>query len=512
MLALTPQPSLVQMLEGACVLSDSAAVTAGPGAEAPARFAASELSRSMGLRLALRASGKTVVHFGLDSKAGALGDEGYRLRVAPHDVSVVAHAAAGLLRAAQTLRQLALLAGPAQPRALPCCEIEDHPRFAWRGSLLDAGRHFWTVDDTLRYIDLLALYRMNVLHWHLTEDQGWRIEIRKYPRLTEVGAWRREEDGSRYGGFYTQDEIRRVVAYAAERGVTVVPEIEMPGHSVAALASYPELSCTGGPFAVRNRWGVSEDVYCPGNEKVFAFLQDVLTEVMELFPSRWIHVGGNECPKTRWKTCPRCRERIRSEGLRDEHELQKYLINRIDAFLVKHGRVLVGWDEILESGAAGVGHAVEVTFAEGDARTTLSRSAVVQSWRGTQGGIAAARSGHDVVMSPNQHCYLDYDVAHVSTRAMYGFEPVPADLTPEQAQHVLGLEGAVWTESIAERDRWDYQAFPRLCALAEAAWTDPALRSWDGFRARLAAQAPLLQSLGVRYWQDPDVWPASGGA
>jgi hexosaminidase len=247
---------------------------------------------------------------------------------------------------------------------------------------------------------------------------------------------------------------------------------------------------------------------------VFAFLEDVLAEVMDLFPSRWIHVGGDECPKVRWKSCPKCQERIRREGLRDEHELQKYLINRMETYLVKHGRVLIGWDEILESGAAGVGHAVHVSFSEGEARTALSRSATVQSWRGTEGGIAAARSGHDVIMSPNTHCYLDYDVRHVSTRTMYAYEPVPQGLTPEQAGHVLGLEGAVWTEGIAERDRWDHQAFPRLCALAEAAWTDPALRRWDDFRARAAAHAGLFQSLGVRYWHDPEVWamPEGGDA
>jgi hexosaminidase len=310
----------------------------------------------------------------LDPSLKRLGDEGYRLKVGRRRIDISAPRPAGLFYGIQTLRQLGLGAGP-----VPCAEIEDSPRFAWRGMLLDCCRHFMSLDTVKKYIDLLAGYKMNVFHWHLTEDQGWRLEIKRYPRLTEVGAWR-IQNGKRYGGFYTQDEVREVVAYAAARHVTVVPEIEMPGHAVAAIAAYPELSCTGKPIAVETHWGIFNDVFCPGKESTFEFIQNVLDEVCELFPSTYIHIGGDECPKHYWKTCPDCQARIKAEGLKDENELQGYLTRRVDKYMLAKGRRIIGWDEILEGG--------------------VSKTAVVQSWRGLAGAVAAAALGNPVISSP----------------------------------------------------------------------------------------------------------------
>jgi hexosaminidase len=365
--------------------------------------------------------------------------------------------------------------------------------------LLDCGRHFMTKDFVKRYIDLLAYHKLNVLHWHLTEDQGWRIEIKKYPKLTEIGAWRQatrddeqpRDAAGRYGGFYTQDDIREIVAYAKSRFVTIVPEIEMPGHCQAALASYPELSCTGGPFQVGTEWGVYDDVYCAGNDHTFEFLQDVLTEVLDLFSSQFIHIGGDEVPKTRWKACPKCQARIKAEGLKDEAELQSYFVRRIERFLASKGRRLVGWDEILEGG--------------------LAPNATVQSWRGMGGAIAAATAGHDVVSSPTSHCYLDYPqfpvvstqpVTVITLDKIYSFEPTPAELNAEQAKHILGAEGNMWTER-APQDRVDYLVFPRLCALAEVTWSPKELRNWDDFATRMKAHYQRLDALGVRYAKPP---------
>jgi len=423
-------------------------------------------------------------------------DEGYFLQVT---AGVWLHAPpSGLFHGVQTLRQLLTRGADAAPWQLPALAIRDRPRYSWRGMLLDCGRHFMSKDFVKRYIDLLAYHKMNVLHWHLTEDQGWRIEIKKYPKLTEIGAWRqatREDEQprdatGRYGGFYTQDDIREIVAYAQSRYVTIVPEIEMPGHSLAALASYPELSCTGGPFKVGTDWGVFDDVYCAGSDRTFEFLQDVLTEVLDLFPSEFIHIGGDEVPKTRWKACPKCRARIKAEGLKDENELQSYFIRRIEKFLNSQGRRLVGWDEILEGG--------------------LAANATVQSWRGMQGAIAAATTGHDVISSPTSHCYLDYPqfanpampgwMAVTTLDKTYSFEPTPAELTAQQARHVLGAEGNMWTER-APQDRVDHMVFPRLCALAEVTWSGRS--QWNDFATRMKTHYPRLDALGVHYGVPP---------
>ncbi len=429
----------------------------------------------------------------------ALGAEGYRLTVNRAFTTIIAPSACGLFRGTQTLRQL-LTAGQTGEYCVPGVEARDFARYPWRGMLLDCGRHFMSKDFVKRYIDLLAYHKMNVLHWHLTEDQGWRIEIKKYPELTKVGAWRQatrdseqpRDAAGRYGGFYTQDDIREIVAYAKSRYVTIVPEIEMPGHCLAALASYPELSCTGGPLKVSTEWGVFDDVYCAGSDQTFEFLQDVLAEVLDLFPSELIHIGGDEVPKTRWKACPQCQARIRVGGLKDENELQSYFIRRIEKFLNSKGRRLVGWDEILEGG--------------------LAPNATVQSWRGMDGAIAAATAGHDVISSPTSHCYLDYPqfpsptmpgwMAITTLEKTYSFEPTPAELTPEQARHILGAEGNMWTER-APQTRVDHMVFPRLCALAEVTWSPPELRDWDDFAARMKVHYQRLDALGVHYAVPP---------
>jgi hexosaminidase len=411
--------------------------------------------------------------------------EGYVLRVMPSSVLIISSTEAGLFYGVQTLRQLlpsrfesAAARDTVQGWDLPCCMIQDAPRFVWRGLLLDCCRHFMDVDFVKRTIDLISRLKMNRLHWHLTEDQGWRIEIRRHPALTTVGAWRTEKDGSRYGGFYTQAQIRDVVAYAAARHVIVVPEIELPGHSLAALAAYPQLSCTGGPFDVTSDWGVFKDIYCAGNEETFTFLEEVLTEVMELFPSPYIHIGGDEAPKYRWQHCERCQARIAAEGLADEHGLQSWFIRRIGRFLREHGRTLVGWDEILEGG--------------------LGEDATVQSWRGMEGAIAAARTGHDAIVSPTSHAYFDYPVSSIDLEKVYSFEPVSPELKPSEAAHILGGECNMWTE-YAPQSLVESKVYPRILAMAEVLWTPARQRQFEDFHTRVQAYYPRLDSLGVRY-------------
>jgi len=432
-----------------------------------------------------------------------LGAEGYALTVRPEQVILSAPAEAGLQRGAQTLLQLLPVGGTTDKNLrLPCLEIRDWPRFPYRGMHLDVCRHFFPVTFIKRYLDLLALHKFNRFHWHLTEDQGWRIEIRRYPELARVASRRAETlvghysdqphqfDGRPHGGYFTQEEVREVVAYAAALGITVIPEIEMPGHSLAALAAYPELSCTGGPFAPATKWGVFPDVYCAGNDEVFRFLEGVLDEVIALFPGEYIHIGGDECPKTRWEECPKCQARMEAEGLDSEHELQSWFIRRIENFLHSQGRRLIGWDEILEGG--------------------LAPDATVMSWRGVAGGIEAAQQGHDVIMTPGTHCYFDHYQAGpvgeplaiggmTTLRKVYGFEPVPGELTETQAKHVLGAQGNVWTEYIATPEQVEYMILPRMCALAEVLWTPRSQREWAGFQDRLGTHLRRLSALGANY-------------
>jgi hexosaminidase len=423
------------------------------------------------------------------------GPESYRLIVTPRGVEITAPRAAGRFYALVSLQQLTDAA-----TTVPSVTIADAPRFPWRGLHLDVGRHFQPVNFVKRYIDLMSRYKLNTFHWHLTEDQGWRIPITKYPRLTEVGSCRDETmvekrftpyvgDGMPHCGNYTKEEIREVVAYAAARHVTVVPEIEMPGHSVAALAAYPEFACTPGPFKVRTTWGVDDNILCP-SERTFTFLEDVLTEVMTLFPSKYIHIGGDEAPKVRWRASPLAQEIIKRERLKDEHELQSWFIRRIDAFLARNGRRLVGWDEILEGG--------------------LAPGATVMSWRGTAGGIDAARQGRDVVMTPNSHLYLDHyqgdprfeplAIGGLSTlERVYSYEPIPEELTPAQAARILGAQGNVWTEYLKTPEAVEYMAYPRAIALAEVTWSPKSRRDWGSFSARLPFVLRTLDRSLVNY-------------
>ena len=435
------------------------------------------------------------IRFVLDQ---TLPEEGYRLDVTPKGVEVRASRFPGFFYAVQSLRQMLPAAvygtepAPGEEWVLPCVSIEDAPRFAYRGMHLDVARHFFSVEEVKRYLDVMAIHKLNRFHWHLTDDQGWRIEIKKYPELTTVGSIRKKTmirkewdnyDNTPYGGYYTQDEIRDIVAYAADRAITVIPEIDLPGHMLSALTAYPELGCTGGPYEVWGRWGVADDVLCPGQEKTFEFLEDVLDEVVGLFPSELIHIGGDECPKVRWEKCPRCQARIRQLGLRDkdgytaEHYLQGYVTDRIGKYLAERGRRIIGWDEILEGQAPS--------------------DAIVMSWRGSAGGIKAAKLGHDVIMTPNSHFYFDYYQSPdadaepfgiggcVTIDKVYSFDPM-ADLTPGQQAHILGVQANLWTEYIASDDHLEYMLLPRLAALSEVQWCQSGVKDWvrfrDGFR------------------------------
>ena len=428
---------------------------------------------------------RNAIYLIIDTSLSDLGDEGYIFESTEKSVTISAIGKAGIFYGIQTLYQLLPpLIGSLDSHIdslwyVPCVTIKDKPRFSWRGMHLDVGRHFFPVSFIKKYIDLLAMYKLNTFHWHLTEDQGWRIEIKQYPRLTEFGSKRNETngDGQLYSGFYTQDEIREVVAYAEERFVRVVPEIEMPGHSRAAVASYPELSCTGGPFKVGSNWGIYKDVYCAGNEKTFEFLQNILLEVFELFPGEFVHIGGDECPKNRWKQCPKCQKRIREEGLKNEKELQSYFTKRMAQFIHAHGKRLIGWDEILEGG--------------------LAPDAAVMSWRGMDGGIEAARLGHDVVMSPTSHCYFDYYQSEnkeeepkafnrfLPLETVYAFEPVPEILSEDKSKHILGAQANMWTEYMDSEKHVEYMLFPRMCALSEVVWSGKENRDFEDFNKRM---------------------------
>ena len=437
----------------------------------------------------------------------SISGEGYMLTVTHGTVDVRAASDAGILYAIQSLLELVRSEekGFSFALSVPCVRILDAPRFRWRGAHLDVSRHFFPVSFVKKYIDVLAMHKLNVFHWHLTDDQGWRIEIRKYPRLTEVGAWRadrgdlpwdicepqRPGEKATYGGFYTQDELRDVVQYAARRCITIVPEIEMPAHCQAALAAYPEYSCSGGPFSVPTGhiWP-DTNIFCAGNDATFGFIEAILTEVMGIFPGPYIHIGGDEADKTVWKKCPKCQARIVSEGLSGVSELQSYFVKRIEKFLGGRGRRLVGWDEILEGG--------------------LAPEATVMSWRGVAGGIAAARAGHDVVMSPTTTCYFDYYQGdaeyeplaiggYLPITTVYSFEPVPDSLTAAEGEHVLGGQANIWTEYIPTPNQAEYMLLPRLAALAEVVWSPKASRQWPDFARRLAALFMTYDRAGWHY-------------
>jgi hexosaminidase len=446
------------------------------------------------------------INLRLTSDAG-IAKEGYALDVNSQGIQLSASTAAGLFYGTQTILQLLppeVYESEKQNAkwAIPFVKIEDQPRFGYRGMHLDVARHFFPVEFIKKYIDIIALHKMNVLHWHLTDDQGWRIEIKKYPKLTQVSAFREQTlvghyndkpqkyDGKRYGGFYTQEQIKDIVEYAQERFVTIIPEIEMPGHALAVLAAYPEFSCTGGSFKVGQKWGVFDDVFCAGNDAVFTFLQDVLAEVVELFPGKYVHIGGDECPKTRWEKCEKCQARIKAEGLKDEHELQSYVIQRMEKFLASKGKRLIGWDEILEGG--------------------LAPQATVMSWRGIDGGIEAAKQGHDVIMTPTTYLYFDYYQSdpeteplaiggHLTLEKVYSYEPMPSELTEDEAKYILGAQANVWTEYMKTSDYVEYMALPRMTALAEIVWSPKEKKNWKDFQRRLVAQFKRFDALNINY-------------
>ncbi|MGV9311593.1 beta-N-acetylhexosaminidase [Streptomyces sp. NPDC003691] len=514
---LIPAPVSVTAAAGGGTFTPDAAtvLAAGPGTEAVERWLRGAVGGSLGLPLPPGpAGGPNTVALVVDEGLGA---EEYRLTVtAETGAEIRGGSGAGVFWGAQTLRQLlgpgAFRAAPAPGSvipAIPAQTIEDEPRFGWRGLMLDVSRHFTPKNDVLRLLDLLAAHKLNVFHFHLTDDQGWRIEIKRHPKLTEVGAWRHRTkwghraselwDEKPYGGYYTQDDIREIVAYAAARHIRVVPEIDLPGHSQAAIAAYPELGNTDvvdtASLSPWDTWGVSPNVLAPTDE-VLRFYEEVLEEVLDLFPaevSPFVHMGGDECPKGQWKESPAAQARIAELGVGDEDGLQSWFIRHFDTWLADRGRRLIGWDEILEGG--------------------LAPGAAVSSWRGYAGGIEAARSGHDVVMCPEQHVYLDHrqaggpdepmPIGYVRTlEDVYRFEPVPPSLDAESATRVLGTQANVWTEVMQDRSRVDYQVFPRLAAFAEVAWSPlgpPEDRDWAGFEGRMGAHYPRLDALGVDY-------------
>jgi len=437
-------------------------------------------------------------------------NEGYVLKITPEIIDIKAKSAVGMFYAVQTIRQLLpvevengkIIKGLVL--SVPACEIKDEPGFVYRGMHLDVGRHLFPVAYIKRYIDMMALHKMNTFHWHLTEDQGWRIEIKKYPRLTKIGGFRKETlvgsgnekpqvfDDKPYGGFYTQEEVKDIVAYAKSKFITIIPEIEMPGHSSAALAAYPEFSCTGGPIEVATKWGVFPDVYCAGKDATFNFLEDILSEVIDLFPGKYIHIGGDECPKDRWEKCQDCQNRIKKEGLKDEKELQSYFISRIEKFLISKNRKLIGWDEILEGG--------------------LAPEATVMSWRGIEGGIEAAKQKHDVVMSPYNDVYLYiYQCepkgqplaasGYLPLEKVYSFNPLPDKLNKEEQKYILGLEGCLWSEFVNSPELLEYMVYPRMFAIAETGWTPASGKDFKGFLSRLEIVKKRYDAIGINYFK-----------
>jgi len=512
--SLIPQPQNLIVGEGAFSLNKKTVIVAQGEAIPVAEFLQSFLKKGTGMDLSIVSEGKkNAIILTLAQPVSNSDDskEAYFLNSTTKNVEISSTAPAGLFYGVQTLRQLfpaeieSPVVKPEIDWSIPVVEISDKPRFAWRGVMLDCVRHFFPVSHIKNVLDQLAARKMNHFHWHLVDDQGWRVEIKKYPELTAVSAWRvdREnlhwnerpdqtpEEKATYGGFYTQDEIREIVAYAAKLNIEVVPEIEMPAHVSCVFAAYPELSCSGKKVTVApgGVWPVT-NIYCAGNEQTFSFLEDVLTEVSELFPSQYMHVGGDEATKINWEKCPKCQARIKKEGLKDENELQSYFITRMEKFINSKGKKLIGWDEILEGG--------------------LAPEATVMSWRGFEGGIEAAKSGHDVIMSPTSFCYFDYYQGpqeseplaignYLPVSKVYEFEPVPETLTAEESKHILGGQANLWTEYVPTPEHSMYMFFPRLEAMAEVLWTMPANKNYEDFQKRLGRQFERYENSGVNY-------------
>ncbi|AZA65774.1 beta-N-acetylhexosaminidase [Chryseobacterium carnipullorum] len=491
---LVPYPQSVEFSKGEFILSNTTAVK-GNEKSFEYQFFLKSLNKNYQLDLSKneRTHGTDVIFVSVDKDK----KEDYEINVAENFMSVIGKDDAGLFHGIQTMLQLIQ---NSKDGKIPAVKIKDYPKFAWRGMHLDVCRHFFNVDEVKQYIDYLAMYKLNTFHWHLTDDQGWRIEIKKYPKLTEIGSKRKESmvgayvdntfDGKPYGPyFYTQEQIRDVVKYAQQRHITVVPEIEMPGHALAALSAYPELACTKGPFESATKWGVFDDVFCP-KEETFTFLENVLDEVMKLFPSQYIHIGGDECPKTRWKECAHCQELIKKNNLKDEHGLQSYFIHRIEKYVNSKGRKIIGWDEILEGG--------------------LAPNAAVMSWTGINGGIEAAKSGHFAVMTPGAYCYFDHYQGDPQSEPnafggftpldkVYSYNPVPSELNPEQAKYILGVQANLWTEYITDFKQVQYMIFPRLMALSEVGWGTADPENYKEFESRVIGQFKILDGMKVNY-------------
>ena len=508
--AIIPKPVKLEPRKGTFDLNEKTRIvlqSADPELKTASDFLVGLVEIAAGYKMAYgNKAGKNTIAFALDKTIANA--EGYQLEVRPKAVTVKASTPKGAFLAIQTLRQLM----PADIEApgsglrkfpIPAVAIEDAPRFAYRGVMFDVGRYFYPLSFLKEYIDVLALYKINTFHLHLTEDQGWRVEIKKYPKLQEISAWRKESivghysdkprkyDGQRHGGYYTQEELKDLVKYAQDRFITIIPEIEMPGHSQAVLAAYPQFGCKDTTYEVSTTWGVHKDVFCP-NEATFTFLEDVLTEVMEIFPSKLIHIGGDEVPKDRWKESAYAQELIRKHDLKDEHGLQSYFIQRMEKFLNSKGRAIIGWDEILEGG--------------------LAPNATVMSWRGEKGGIAAAKQKHQVIMTPNTYLYLDYyqtkegrkkePVAiggFLPLEKVYSFNPVPAALTAEEAKYILGPQANIWTEYISTPEQAFHMTYPRACALAEVAWTPQAQKDYSDFSRRLKQNVRHLEKRQVKF-------------
>ncbi|TVZ60402.1 hexosaminidase [Flavobacteriaceae bacterium MAR_2010_105] len=518
-----PKPVSLEMQNGRFLINSKTKISAVSELENEAHYLADLLSHLSNTAITFELGSSGNIQLKLDDTIE--NDEGYTVSVSYDHVVISGKTAKGVFYGIQTLKQLmpATIDPNTTDLTLPAVSIQDHPRFVYRGMHLDVGRHLFPVDFIKRYIDLIAMHKLNTFHWHLTEDQGWRIEIKKYPKLTEIGSKRygtivghhpgRSNDETEYGGFYTQEEVKDIVQYATERHVTIIPEIELPGHASAAIAAYPLLSCfpeeptvvtnnmgskagkaaqaKGSPKIVQETWGVFDDVFCAGDEQTFQFLEDVLAEVIPLFPSDYIHIGGDECPKSNWKRCPDCQKRIKDHNLVDEHELQSYFIQRIETYLNSKGKKIIGWDEILEGG--------------------LAPNATVMSWRGEQGGIEAAKQHHDVIMTPGHSCYFDHyqtenkeneplAIGGKTTVAdVYAYDPTPKELTANERQYILGAQGNVWTEYMTTTDYVEYMILPRMTALSEVVWTPQEAKDWDDFKLRLTKFKNQYDALGLNY-------------
>ncbi|WP_372758010.1 beta-N-acetylhexosaminidase [Mariniflexile sp.] len=499
-----PKPTSLKINTGRFVFDVNTKIIANSALTNEAAYLSNLLSNVSSKKVVFENEGAAKGNISLQLDPSITNKEGYKLSVSHNGITISGKTATGVFYGIQTLSQLLPLDNPAVV-TIPATEIEDSPRYVYRGMHLDVARHFFPTVFIKKYIDILAMHKMNTFHWHLTEDQGWRIEIKKYPKLTSIGAFRKETivghgntwdkegvqyDGKPYGGFYTQEEVKDIVAYAAKRHITVIPEIELPGHSLAAITAYPELGNTGDQYEVGTRWGVFPEIYAP-SEKTFQFLEDVLTEVIALFPSKLIHIGGDEAPKVQWEHSQFAQDVIKREGLKDEHELQSYFIRRIEKFLNSKGRNIIGWDEILEGG--------------------LAPNATVMSWRGIKGGIEAAKQHHNVIMTPTQFCYFDFyqtkDKANeplaigglTTVEDVYSFEPTPSELTVEESKYILGAQANVWTEYIKTPEHVEYMVLPRLTALSEVVWSSKEARDWNDFQKRLNHITKMYDAKNLNY-------------